>query len=270
MFRRVLNIGMLLLTGILLSACKEQKTGGSNIETYHSEVYKTVEANILEMASKKWDKSVYKEIRDEQIPLLDKVSERTSATTLLEAEYVKLMIKEARGILDSGCGGNNHNKLDRLMSEIRTISGYKEAPGYSDLLSLKQLHDRVKDFAWGSMPSQNIANYRTAYDSGYESDKKAKAKEYLENSKLKCASTRARLEALTGSSPYAERRLRYCASILDSYLESDRPEVSELNAVKANLQIYNSYQSDSVSRWKAVAQQHYEELNKNNTGNEAF
>lgn len=238
-------------------ACQQPTKSGDEGTAYKSQSYKLVEENIMKMASKPWSKATFSEIKDKQIPMLKKNSERISATTLLETEYSKLLVRDAKGILETGCpdGNNSHKLLGQLLSELKA---YPKVPGLTEIKSAKQLHDEASRFTQIAVGRQSISNYRTSYNRNHETRRMAEAQKYLDNAQLKCKSIRNRLDNLTRTSAYQSRRRAYCEAIVESYLECTDPAKSELNAAKANISVYTG----STTAWKEMMDEHYEELNK--------
>lgn len=250
-----LLFGMIIYV-IMTSCVQPKKNSGEEETVYKSQSYKLVENNIMDMANSSWNKTSFIEIRDNQIPMLKKNSERISATTLLETEYSKLLVRDAKSILESGCPENNsHNLLNQLLAELKT---FPKVPGLSDVISLKKVHDDAYRFTQTAVGRQLVNNYRTPYNDRYETMKIAEAIEYLDNSKVKCKSLRAKLNNLTKISAYSSRRYAYCKAIVNSYLQCTDPAKSELNAAKANLSICSGYSST----WKDDMDKHYNELNE--------
>lgn len=253
--RYTLIITLLSFLFVSCSSCNSSDTGNEEETTYKSQSYKLVEKNINDMANSSWSKSYYLEIRDKQIPMLKKNSERMSASTLLETEYSQLLVREANKVLDNGCAVETpHSLLSNLMKEL---SSYPKVPGLSDLKSKKKIHDEAESFANSGIGYQSVTNYRTPYDKNYESKKMSTASSYLSNQKLKCGIIKKKLKTLTQASAYNNRRKAYCESITNLYLQTSNPAVSELNAAKSCLNIYNGDKSD----WKSRMDEHYKELN---------
>lgn len=263
------TINLIFLTSILLAivGCKKPTTGEGGDKTYTSEAYKVVEKNIYKMAEGPWNKNTEQEIRGKQIPSLPKSSEKGSATTLLDVEYKKQLVREARKILDEGCPNaeKSHKAYDQMMAELKTYTKNDsiQAPGLKEVLSLKKLHDEAANFTRTAIGRQSVNSYRTTYDKSHETKQISKATSYLENSKIKCKTIRKKLENLTKSSAYNYRKNAYCEDIVKHYLECSNPAKSELNAVKANLKIYVG----DVQPLKDQLDAHYEELNKDNEKN---
>lgn len=238
-------------------ACQQPSKSSNEGTAYKSQSYKLVEKNIMEMASKPWSKATFIEIKEKQIPMLKKNSERKSANILLDTEYSKLLVRDAKGILEAGCpnGNGSHKLLGQLLNELKA---YPNVPGLPEIKSAKQLHDEASRFTQIAVGRQSVSNYRTSYNRSHETTQMAKAKKYLDNAQLKCKSIRNRMDNLTRASAYHSRRRAYCEAIVESYLECTNPAKSELNAAKANLSIYTG----STIAWKEMMDEHYEELNK--------
>ena len=254
--RYTLIITLLSILFVSCNSCNSSDTKNDEEETtYKSQSYKLVEKNINDMANSSWSKSYYLEIRDKQIPMLKKNSERMSASTLLETEYSQLLVREANKVLDNGCAVENpHTLLSNLMKEL---SPYPKVPGLLELKAIKKVHDDAESFANSGIGYQSVMNYRTPYDKNYESKKMSTASSYLGNQKLKCCLIKKKLTTLTQVSAYNNRRKAYCESITKLYLQTSNSAVSELNAAKACLNIYNGDKSD----WKSRMDEHYKELN---------
>lgn len=254
--KRILILQMICLLVISCTNSNNKDTGNDDeTTTYKSQSYKLVEKNINDMTCKSWNKSYYLEIRDKQIPMLKKNSERMSASTLLEAEYSKSLVREANKVLDNGCAVENpHSLLSNLMKEL---SSYPKVPGLSELKAIKKVHDDAESFSNSGIGYQSVTNYRTPYDKNYESKKMSTASSYLGNEKLKCGIIKKKLTTLTQASAYNNRRKAYCESITKKYLQTSNSAVSELNAAKACLNIFNGDKSD----WKSRMDEHYKELN---------
>lgn len=246
------------LLSFLFVSCSNRNsndTGNEEETAYKSQSYKLVEKNINDMANSSWSKSYYLEIRDKQIPMLKKNSERMSASTLLETEYSQLLVREANKVLDNGCAVENpHSLLSNLMKEL---SSYPKVPGLSELKATKKIHDDAESFANSGVGYQSVTTYRTPYDKNYESKKKSTASSYLGNQKLKCGIIKKKLTNLTQASAYNSRRKAYCESVTKLYLQTSNSAASELNAAKACLNIFNGDKSD----WKSRMDEHYKELN---------
>lgn len=243
------------LLSMIISSCGN-KTSYSEEETvYKSQSYKLIEDNINQMVNNPWNKATYNEIKNVQIPMLKKNSERLSAATLLETEYSKLLVRDANKILCEGCNSNNSHNL--LLSLMKELISYPKVPGLTELTSVKKLHDEVLSFANSGVGKQTISSYRTPYDKSYETKKMSTAKSYLDNSKVKCKIARSKLTNLSQTSAYEYRRRAYCESVTKLYLQSTNASMSELNAAKASLNIY----SGDKSAWKKQMDEHYNQLN---------
>ena len=261
-YSKALLFCVFALTTISVVNCGGCSPSNNNDEeetTYKSQSYKLVEQHINEMAEKPWDKSVFLEIRDKQIPMLKKNSERMSATTFLETEYSKLLVRDANDVLQQGCPKtDSHSMLEKLFQELKA---YPKVPGLAEVLSNKKLHDNAFTFVRNAVGRQTVSNYRTAYNKQYEQDKISEAKRYLSNSKIKCNQLKTKLTKLTEVSAYSSRRNAYCNDIFSSYIQCSNSARSELNAAKANLGVFAG-NSQTLSNWKAQMDEHYNELNK--------
>ncbi len=259
LYARLLVIIIISICVSSCSGCSSTNNSDEEESTYKSQSYKLVEQHINEMTEKPWDKSVFLEIRDKQIPMLKKNSERMSATTLLETEYSKLLVRDANDILQQGCPKtDSHSMLEKLFQELKD---YPKVPRLAEVLSIKKLHDNAFTFARNAVGRQTVSNYRTAYNKQYEQDKISEAKEYLSNSKIKCNQLKTKLTKLTEVSAYSGRRNTYCKDIYSSYMQCPNSARSELNAAKANLGVYAG-NSQTLSDWKAQMDEHFNELNK--------
>lgn len=249
----------LCIIPIFVGCGNSSKNNEDDDSTYKSKSYKLVEQHITEMAGNPWDKSVYIEIRDKQIPMLKKNSERMSATTLLETEYSKLLVRDAKSIFLDGCPKtDSHSMLEKLFQELKA---YQKVPGLAEIMSMKKKHDEVIIFTRNAVGSQSVSNYRTAYNKQYEQDKISEAKKYLSSPEIKCNQLRTKLTKLTELSAYSSRRYGYCKAILSSYLQCTNSARSELNAAKANLSVFTG-DSRTLSDWKSQMDEHFNELNK--------
>lgn len=253
----IFNLSLLMLI-LGMASCRQPSQRGGNAEGYQSEAYRVVVANINAMTEKFWDKSAYLEIKDNQIPNLRSESERTSATNLLETEYSKLLVRDAKDILNNGCSRkNSHKVLNSMMAELKS---YPDVPGLSDVKTLKAKHEEVSRFLTNAVGHQTNVTYNTSYDTSYETKQMKQAGVYLNDSKLKCASYKKQLQNLTKSAAYADRRIKHSQDVVNSYLKSTDPSASELNSAKYNLSYKDN--QDSLRTWKAIMDKHYEELNK--------
>lgn len=244
--------GVLLLCGC--NGTIEKKEAG---ERPKSKSYKLVVENIDSMGMKPWDKSVYLNIKDNQINKLKHETERVSASEHLQATYGKLLVKEAKSTLEDGCEKTNaHTHLSKLFTELK---GFTKTPGYSGVTTMKKAHDEAANFANSGVGSQRVSSYRDSYDTSYESTHISKARQYLSDSSVKCKITREKLESLTRSSAYEGRRRRYCEAIVNAYLQCTDPARSELNAALGHLHVYNG-SSSLKSGWKDAMRDHYESL----------
>ena len=255
----IIKNGLAVACVIMCIGCGKTHKNYEDEETsYKSQSYKMVEGHITEMAKKPWDKTAFLEIRDKQIPMLKKNSERMSATTLLETEYSKLLVRDANEILLQGCPKtDSHSMLEKLVQELKV---YPKVPGLADVMSMKKIHEDAFAFTRSAVGYQSVDNYRTAYNRQYEQDKIAEAKKHLSNSIIKCNQLKTKLSRLTEISAYSGRRNAYCKAILSSYLECTNPARSELNAAKANLGVYIG-SSQTLSDWKSEMDEHFKELN---------
>lgn len=258
---KTLKLIACVLAIINIYGCSSKSSTNENEEEpiYRSQSYKLVEKHISEMVEHPWDKSVFLEIKDKQIPMLKKNSERISATTLLETEYSKLLVRDANDILQQGCPKtDSHSTLEKLFQELKP---YQKVPGLAEVVNMKTLHDNAFSFVRNAVGTQNVSNYRTAYNKQYEQNKMSEAKQYLSNPQIKCNQLKTKLSSLTDISAYSSRRYSYCKAILSSYLECRNPARSELNAAKANLGVYIG-NSRTLSEWKSQMDEHFNELNK--------
>ena len=254
---RVVNIFLLMLLFIAVSCRQPVERGGSS-EGYQSEAYRIVVANIKSMSEKFWDKSAYLEIKDNQITKLRSESERTSATNLLETEYSKLLVRDAKDILNTGCSRkDSHKNLKSMMAELER---YPDVPGLSDVKTLKAKHDEADRFIRNAVVRQANVTHNTSYDTSYETKKMKQASVYLSDPKIKCASLKRQLQNLKNSAAYSKRRLWHSQDVVNSYLQCIDPAASELNDAKYNLSYKDN--QDSLRIWKAIMDEHYEELNK--------
>lgn len=255
LYRRILLFFLITLT---LVSCRQPSQRGGNAEGYQSEAYRVVVDNITSMSEKFWDKSAYLEIKDNQIPNLRSESERTAATNLLETEYSKSLVRDAKDVLNNGCSKkNSHKILNSMMVELKS---YPDVPGLSEVKTLKAKHDEADRFIRNAVERQMNVTHNTSYDTSYETKKMKQAGVYLNDPKIKCASLKRQLQNLTKSAAYSKRRLWHSQDVVGSYLQSVDPAASELNDAKYNLS-YKENQ-DSLRAWKAIMDEHYEELNK--------
>ena len=144
-----------------------------------------------------------------------------------------------------------------MMAEL---SRYPDVPGLSDVKTLKAKHDEVSRFIKNAVGYQDNVTYNTSYDTSYETKQMKQAGIHLNDSKLKCTSYKRQLQNLTKSTAYSERRLKHSQDVVNSYLQSTDPSASELNVAKYNLSYKDN--QDSLRTWKAIMDEHYEELNK--------
>ena len=252
LIKSFLSLIILFTLGACQQPSKRSTTGG-----YESEAYRVVVGNIHAMAVKFWDKSAYLEIKDKQITKLRSESERISATNLLETEYSKLLVRDAKGILDSGCSKkNSHSILNSLMAELKS---YPDVPGLSDVKTLKAKHDEADRFIRNAVARQENVTHITSYDTSYDTKHMKQASVYLNDSKIKCSSLKKQLQNLTKSAAYSKRRLWHSQDVVKSYLECTDPIAKELNRAISNI----SYDvKDSTDLWIQTMENHYKELNK--------
>lgn len=231
---------------------REDRTG------YKSEACRTVIRNIDTMAVKFWDKSVYSEIKEKQIPCLKSESERTSANKYLEAEYSKVLVRDAKGILTSGCSRrNSHKTLNAMMSELKR---YPKVPGLTQVKNLYKVHSDAASFIANAVKPQPNVDYKTKYDSDYETKMMQDAQVFLNKSDLRCSSLRTSLKNLTQRGAYKSRRLNHSQDVVKSYLECTDPAPLELNTAKYNLSYKDC--ADSLNVWKQKMDEHNRELNR--------
>lgn len=248
---------------LLLASCKQPEGRGSGGAHYESEAYKTVVKNIEEMAKGFWSKAAYDEIKTKQISGLRSESERSSATSLLEAEYGKQLVRDAMQILKGGCSVNRaHSLLKDMMGELKERSN---VPGFADLKSLYDNHTKVSKFVSSAGARQKNVTYKTPYDEGYDTQLKEQAKRYLNGSQLYCNTLNSSLKKLAdgSSSVYAQRRLWHSQDVVKSYLSTMNINQRELNIALSNLSYeYSTAPSrkDSVNRWSHLMQQHFRKM----------
>ena len=245
-------VGLVLLTGCD-GTIEKTDTG----KLRKSATFDLVVEHIDSMGANPWDKAAYLNIKENQIDKLKYETERVSASQHLKATYGKLLVRDAKSTLEGGCEkAYAHTNLSKLFTELK---GFADTPGYPDVAALKKTHDEAAAFANGGVGSQHIGSYRDSYDTSYESAHISRAKEWLNNSSVKCKHTRAKLESLTQSSAYEGRRRRYCEAIVNAYLQCTDPAKSELNAALGKLNVYNG-SSTLKSSWKDSMREHYESL----------
>ena len=250
-----LLLAFLVMTAIASCQQPPERNGGGT--AYQSEAFKRVVNNIEQLAQKSWDKAAYNEIKKNQIPGLKTSSERNSASELLEAEYSKVLVRDAKKILKAGCTARRaHSLLSGMMGELMR---YPDVPGLDEVNSLNQKHTQVSVFVGSAVERQANVTYQVAYDSDYENKHMLQAQNYLEDTQLYCKDLKSQLENLKKRSAYAGRRLWHSQDVVKSYLESTDPRVRQLNIAISML----SYEvQDSVDRWSAIMQEHYDELNR--------
>lgn len=219
----------------LIASCGEKigvKTGDSGNGT-KSKAFIGVVENIKEMESKPWDKREYANIKENQIPMLKKSTERTSANASLNATYEKVLVRDANEYLNSGCTNKGgHQQLNAIFAEL---SHFNSAPGYNEALKMKQLHDEAANFANSGIGMQSVSSHHVSYDRSYESSHKSKAKSYLEKSSLKCKQTCTKLKNLASDVAYSSRRRNYCEKVVACYLNSNDPSQRERNVAHSNI-----------------------------------
>lgn len=238
-------------------SCTKPSTSMEHESSYKSKSYRLIQQNIEKMVSQPWNKSAYQEIKDKQILMLKKNSEQKSASTLLETEYSKQMLRDANEILQGGCAApKSHELLDMLLKEL---AAYPNVPGLSDVKVLKGIHEEADRFVRSAVGRQKVLTYRESYDKNHENRKIAQARRYLGNSQIKCNALKKDLQNLSHTSAYNSRRKAYCMKIVELYLQCTTAEKRELNAAKANLNVYNGKE---ISSWKEQMDAHYEELIK--------
>lgn len=246
---------------MILMSCEGKIEKPQNEESgtkivHKSETFNLVVRNIEDMGGKSWNKSEYVNILENQIPQLKQQTEKKAATELLNSTYGKVLVKEVNSIMDGNCSSPDaHGTLKVLFAELTLFT---DTPGYQEALNAKIKHDQAVAFANTKIAYQTVKTYEDIYDLKYETDNIRKAKEYLEDSSLKCSSTRNQLEKLSVESSYKGRRNQYCQSIVNNYLKCTDTRKSVLNETKKRLSVCKD--DKKVSGWKSEMEKHYNSL----------
>lgn len=244
---------------LLLTSCNGKIEKDSGETKPKSESFKIVVENIDSMEDKPWDKTVYLQIKNTQIPMLGRETEKTSASLHLSTIYGKILVRDIKSLLEGGCDQTGaHSLLEEIFKELQD---FKDAQGYDEVYKQKITHDKASSFANGSLGSQTVSSYKDNYDTSFETNHIRDAKSYLNDSQLKCKLLREKLTRLTYSSGYYSRRKNYCESIVSLYCRCTNPSKSELNIATGRLNIFDIFtdpkSKDVKSGWKRQMSEHY-------------
>lgn len=254
--------GFMCIGVILLISCNGKIEKDTEKKKNASASFRIVVENIDSMGVKSWDKSEYLQIKNTQIPMLKRETEKTSATQHLSTTYGKVLVRDIKTLLASGCNQTgSHSLLEKLWKELQ---GFKDAQGYDEVLKIKNVHDKASSFANGSLGSQTVSSYKDTYDASFEKKHIQDAKSYLEDSLLKCKLIKEKLTRLSSSTGYYSRRLNYCESIASWYSRCTNTSKSELNIAVARLNVLDIFTDSKSKDAKASLKQqlanHYDEI----------
>lgn len=281
---------VLLLVLPLAFACKKPAQPHSLGSGYVSPTYEMMVKHIQSMSASSWDKATYESLRNDINELLSRESERQSAISLLEAEYCKILVRDGKKVLDSGCSVNktvakSHEQLRSIMKEfderqeLKSLKDNNAIPGLKALEEQKRVHDNASNFMYRTRNSVNKkeelgkmkATYKSNYSSkkddkyaeyaGYEQERIDKAKDWLKNKELKCKYVRKEIEKLTHVEAYVNRRVQFCQSVVKSYMECENPAFSEYDEARFKVEL-DYVSKDSIAVWQNSLKAHYDELNK--------
>lgn len=247
----------ILIALFLLASCDGTIENQKGKDKPGSASFKLVKKHIDAMGEQPWNKNTYVNIKNNQIPKLKLETEKTSASTHLKSTYGKVMVRDAKKVLEDGCAVNNaHGYLNSIFKEL---SGFTSTPGYSGVSKLKNEHDKVLAFASSGIGNQTVTSYSQSYDTSYESEKMSKAKSYLGQSSVKCKITRQKLQNLTRPEAYNGRRANYCKAIVAKYLQCTNPAKREYNEALGKLNVYRGSRS-VLNEWQNTMKEHYNSL----------
>lgn len=247
----------ILIVLFLLASCDGTVESEKSGKKPTSASFKLVKQHIDAMGEQPWNKNTYVNIKNNQIPKLKRETEKTSASTHLKSTYGKVMVRDAKKVLENGCSVDNaHGYLNSIFKEL---AGFTSTPGYGDVTKLKSEHDKVLAFASSGIGNQTVTSYSQSYDTSYESEKMSKAKNYLGQSSVKCKVTRQKLQNLTRPEAYNGRRTNYCKAIVAKYLQCTNPAKREYNEALGKLNVYRGSKS-VLNQWQNEMREHYNSL----------
>lgn len=269
---------VLLLVLPLAFACKKPAQPHSLGSGYVSPTYEMMVKHIQSMSASSWDKATYESLRNDINELLSRESERQSAISLLEAEYCKILVRDGKKVLDSGCSVNktvakSHEQLRSIMKEfderqeLKSLKDNNAIPGLKALEEQKRVHDNASNFMYRTRRTVNDkedlgrVTYESEYNADYEQESIKKAKGWLKEKELKCKYVRKELEKLTHVEAYVNRRVHFCQSVVKSYMECENPASDEYYKAMFNVEL-GYVSKDSIAVWQDSLKAHYEELNK--------
>ncbi len=222
------------LCAVILIGCQNQKVKKSNPPTYKSAKLKLVDRNIDAMGAEPWDKNIYVEIRDDQIPLL-KGSEQVAANEYLEYVYQNVMVRDADSILTEACA-HNHSLLADLVKEMKPYE--KDNKECARVIQRKKTHDDILSFAKNAVGRQPVKTFKDNYDESYETKTREKANEYLAS--VTCEDLIKRLKSID----FALRRRRYCEDIVALYVAKDEWNIGDQNILIGRMEVYSGNKTD--------------------------
>lgn len=222
------------LCAVILIGCQNQKVKKSNPPTYKSAKLKLVDRNIDAMGAEPWDKNIYVEIRDDQIPLL-KGSEQVAANEYLEYVYQNVMVRDADSILTEACA-HNHSLLADLVKEMKPYE--KDNKECARVIQRKKTHDDILSFAKNAVGRQPVKTFKDNYDESYETKTREKANEYLAS--VTCEDLIKSLKSID----FALRRRRYCEDIVALYVAKDEWNIGDQNILIGRMEVYSGNKTD--------------------------
>lgn len=228
------NFIILVLCCILiLFSCQNQQVK-TNAPKYRSAKLKLVEKNIDAMGEVSWNKSIYEETRDVQIPLL-KGSEQVAASEYLESVYQRVLVRDADSLLNNACA-HNHDLLAELVAEMSQYE--KENKDCARVIQRKKTHDEILTFAKNAVGRQPVKSFKDNYDESYETKTREKANKYLAS--VTCEDIIKRLKNLN----FVPRRRKYCEDIVNLYVAKDDWNIGDENILYSRMEIYTGNKSE--------------------------
>lgn len=249
---------------LLFPSCEGTISGSSKKTSSGSATFKLVISHIDSMGCSAWNKTVYLNIKDKQIPMLQMQTERTAALEDLTATYGKVLVRDANVLLNKGCiQPKSHEMLSLLFTELKD---FPDAIGRADVVALKEVHDKAAAFVNSGVGIQRVYSYDDEYDTSYEREHIKQAESYLQNTDVKCTETRARLNKLTTPSGYVSRRKAFCKDIVSRYQDCTDSSLRAKNIAYGRLNICNGMvNKEVIADWKEQIDAHFKEIQPVNT-----
>lgn len=199
---------------LLASLCScEGKMDVNGKKTTGSKTKQAIQENIAELGGKPWNKSLYLEIKDNQIPgIREPERAKNALQALLDKTYCDVMVAEGTQIL-SACTKAQHSHLDALMKELGL---FNEVTGKADLEAKYKEHQDLLAFLPKMRAQQSVKTYTDKYDVAFETNMKKQVADQKAKNPT-CAYVNDELKKM--DSYFKIRRNNYAKKLVEKYCE---------------------------------------------------